>query len=260
MPSTASVHRHSAPSGPRNCRRHGPARAAAATTSVQPAAIPYSHTAGWVCSHHGTRLARKVPAGTAAANTPAVRHQLARRRARSASLPQKSSTGAMSSAAAVTPYAVKNQPWVLIQTCSAVSLPTSSRTAAARLPRSPRVSCEPLSPGGTGWPSQRATDGVRSVSVTIPGCLVDAARSRPLPNPGPLTTTARRCGWPPSAAPGAVTSSSVSAGRFATMRVSCWSAAEAEGRSGKLSAPRSTTVSGQRASTVAVSWLAAGRY
>jgi hypothetical protein len=29
----------------------------------------------------------------------------------------------MSSAAAVTPYAVKNQPWVLIQTCSAVSLP-----------------------------------------------------------------------------------------------------------------------------------------
>ena len=52
---------------------------------------PVQPAAGWASCHHGTRLARNVPAGTAAANTPATRHPRARRLRRSAAAPQQAS-------------------------------------------------------------------------------------------------------------------------------------------------------------------------
>ena len=59
----------------------------------------YSHPAGWADVDHGTRLARKVPAGTEAATTPATRHQRARRLRLSSAAPQKTSPIAASTTA-----------------------------------------------------------------------------------------------------------------------------------------------------------------
>ena len=58
-------------------------------TAASATATPYSQAAGWANRHHGTRLARKVPAGTETANTAATRHHRARRRRRSGAAPQK---------------------------------------------------------------------------------------------------------------------------------------------------------------------------
>ena len=63
---------------------------------------------------------------------------------------------------------------------------------------------------GTPVPNQARTVGVRSVSSTSPGCLVDAAPSNPSRYPGPSTTITRRCGCCPS--PGAITISVPPAG------------------------------------------------
>jgi len=55
----------------------------APTTAVQPRVSPYCQTAGCGISHHGARLARNDPAGTAPAMVPAMRHSAPRRRRRS---------------------------------------------------------------------------------------------------------------------------------------------------------------------------------
>ncbi len=52
-----------APGGPNGSRRHGPASAIAATTAVPARVSPYCQIAGWPSSHHGTTLARNDPAG-----------------------------------------------------------------------------------------------------------------------------------------------------------------------------------------------------
>ena len=48
-------------------------------TTASATETAYSQAAGWADVDHGTRLARNVPTGTEAANTPATRHQRARR-------------------------------------------------------------------------------------------------------------------------------------------------------------------------------------
>ena len=48
-------------------------------TTASATETAYSQAAGWAVVDQGTRLARKVPAGTEAANTPATRHPRARR-------------------------------------------------------------------------------------------------------------------------------------------------------------------------------------
>ena len=96
---------------------------------------------------------------------------------------------------------MKNQPWVEIHTCSAVSRAISPATVESRLPRSARLIRAPTVPAGTGRPSHAATVGVRSVRVTMPGRLVAEESSRPSAKPGPLTTTDMRCGGPAGAWP-----------------------------------------------------------
>lgn len=59
-------------------------------TSAQARVIEYSRTAGCGRVHHGTRLARKLPAGTQAAATPATRATARRRRPRASPRPQGS--------------------------------------------------------------------------------------------------------------------------------------------------------------------------
>ena len=68
-------------------------------TRASATATPYSHAAGWASRHHGTTLARKVPAGTETANTPATCHHRARRRRRSGAAPQNASPIAARTAA-----------------------------------------------------------------------------------------------------------------------------------------------------------------
>ena len=72
-PTTAIVTAATNPGGPSGSRRHGPARATSPMAAAQASAMPYSHRAGCGSCHHGTRLARKVPAGSAMTSVPAVR-------------------------------------------------------------------------------------------------------------------------------------------------------------------------------------------
>ena len=81
-PITPSVTAAITPAGPSGSFRHGgPARATAATTAAHAAASAYRTRAGCPSVHHGTRLARNVPAGTAAAQAATAR-AAARMRAR----------------------------------------------------------------------------------------------------------------------------------------------------------------------------------
>ena len=148
-------------------------------TRANATATPYSQAAGWANRHHGTRLARKVPAGTEAASTPAARHHLARRLRLSSAAPQNASPIPAITAVSASAYVQKNSPWEERHTCSATSRATSDSIVAASVPRSPLVICAPTTPDGTARPSQPSAVGVRSVSTTMPGCLVEAASSRP---------------------------------------------------------------------------------
>ena len=68
-------------------------------TTASAAETEYSQAAGCAAVDQGTRLARNVPTGTAAANTPAARHQRARRRRLSSAAPRKASPIAASTTA-----------------------------------------------------------------------------------------------------------------------------------------------------------------
>ena len=85
-PITPSVTAAITPGGPSGSRRHGPARATAATAAAHATASAYRTRAGCPSVHHGTRLARNVPAGTEAAQAAAAR-ATARMRARRRSPP-----------------------------------------------------------------------------------------------------------------------------------------------------------------------------
>src|SRR5664280_2495671 len=58
-----------APGGPSSRRRHGPSSAPALSAAVATTTEPTRASAGRPARHHGTRLARKVPTGTAVAAT-----------------------------------------------------------------------------------------------------------------------------------------------------------------------------------------------
>src|SRR5206468_2097291 len=74
-PSTATVNRQTTPNGASGPRLRQPSSAAPAMTKASATETPYSQAAGCAVVDQGARLARKVPAGTAAANTPATRHR-----------------------------------------------------------------------------------------------------------------------------------------------------------------------------------------
>ena len=141
----------------------------------------------------------------------------------------------------------------------------SPRTADSSAPRPARVICEPGSPVGRGWPRQPSTVGVRSVSTTIPACLVEGARSRPDRYAGPLIVTTCRCGGMP-VDPAPITSSVVPRGSSAVIAASSVSACRTAAARAlpwppdpSGSDPRSTTASGQRASTARLTAETAGR-
>ena len=173
------MNRQITPNAASGSRRHGPLAATSPIAAASPTAVPYSATAGCADCDHGTRFARKVATGTEAANIPATRHHLARRLRLSSAAPQNASPIPAITAVSASAYVQKNSPWEERHTCSAASRATSDPIVAASVPRSPLVICAPTTPDGTARPSQPSTVGVRSVSTTMPGCLVEAAPSRP---------------------------------------------------------------------------------
>src|SRR5450756_2923937 len=66
---TPAVMVATAPAGPSSRRRHGPSSAPALSAAVATTTEPTKASAGRPARHHGTRLARKVPTGTAVAAT-----------------------------------------------------------------------------------------------------------------------------------------------------------------------------------------------
>ena len=93
------MNRQITPNGASGPRLRHPSSAAPAMTRASATETPYSQAAGCAVVDQGARLARKVPAGTAAANTPATRHRRARRRRWSGAAPQDASPIAASTAA-----------------------------------------------------------------------------------------------------------------------------------------------------------------
>ena len=95
----------------------------------------YSRMAGCGSVHHGTRLARKDPAGTEPARTPATRATAQPRLRRSPCLPRISRASRPKKSTSARTKMAKNQPNVARYTCAEVSWPTSARISAGRLPR-----------------------------------------------------------------------------------------------------------------------------
>ena len=148
-------------------------------------------------------------------------------------------------------------------TCAAVSCPARTAHRGRQRAAAAAVTRAPGSPPGRGAARQPSTVGVRSVSTTNPACRVDDAASSPARYPGPPITTTCRCGRT-AADPSPATISVVPAGSRAVTAASAASAARTAparappGPPG--SDPRSTTVSGHRASTARLSPEIPGRY
>ena len=195
---------------------------------------------------------------------PAARQHAARRRRRPGRAPQNTTPTPANTARSATAYAQKNTACVPAHTCAAVSCPASAahrgRQRAAARRGDPRA-------GQPGRPRLHHASPAPSASGrSAPPSRPAASRTPPAAPPG---TPAHRSRPPADAAgsaadPSPATSSVVPAGSRAVTAASAASAARTApprappGRPG--SDPRSTTVSGHRASTARLSPEIPGRY